>query len=78
MELETKLRMQKMKYERKLKNVDEMYLSQIEILTQKVYMSEKSNNNPSYIKEKRSNGRISNLDEDQDLSREVNKIFLLY
>lgn len=70
MELETKLRMQKMKYEKKLKDLDELYLNQIDNLNKKLYFLEKSNNYSSYNKEKRSNGRLNNLD-DEDFSSEV-------
>lgn len=76
MELETKIRMQKMKYERKLKSLDELYLNQIDILNQKIYSLEKTNNFSSYNNEKRSKGRLNNLAEDDDFSLEVINIIL--
>lgn len=79
MELETKLKMQKMKYERKIKSLDELYLNQIDVLAKKNYLLEKSENPSSYYKEKRSNGRLNNLDQDNDdFSQEVIEIFLFY
>jgi hypothetical protein len=60
-----------MKYEKKLKNLEELYLNQIENLNKKFYLSEKNNNYSSNNKEERSNGRFFNLGEDEDFREEV-------
>ena len=73
MELETKLRMQKMKYDKKLKNLEDLYLNQIDHLNKKIYFYEKTKNYNSYKKEKSSNGNICSLIEEEDFSRNVKK-----
>ncbi len=77
MELETKLRMQKMKHERKLKSSDEFYLNKIETLNKKIYLMEQTDHYSSYNKAKRSNMRQTSLAKDDDSIREVINIYLL-
>lgn len=71
MELESKLKMQKMKYARKLKKVEELYLNQIDILNKKNYILEKANNFSTYNIEKRASRKLSKLIEEEDLGRYV-------
>jgi len=64
MELETKLRMQKMKNDRKLKHLEEFYLNQIDNLNKKLYVFEKRESYTSYTKEKLSSGKMIKFNED--------------
>ena len=48
MELETKIRTQQMKYQKKLKNLEELYFEQIEIQNKKIYNLEKADKSKKF------------------------------
>jgi len=66
-ELEIKLKMQKIKSEKKLKNMEDLFLNQIEILKNKLFMYEKTNNYTLF-----SNEKLSNNPEEEEILRCVN------
>ncbi len=83
MELETKLRMQKMKYDRKSKQLEEFYINEIDKLKMKISVFEKRESFSAYAKENISNssGKLSKFMDSNEYSKNViwknfNLIFL--